>query len=369
VYFPALDGLRFVLCAMVVIGHSFLDPALAPQTQDPLHRLLHGLGGTGVELFFSLSGFLITTLLLEERARFGRVDLFAFYIRRTLRIWPVYFAAIFLCFGLLLIFPGSFGSPADPRAFSVGLPALLLFVSNWIHVPLPSPLLVLWSVGVEEQFYLLFPLTFVFSRRAHPVFRAVGIGLAIAILSRWAMSKSGYSIHATTPAVADELLLGALLAQLARSHPERVRAFFRHLELPAIFAVLAVNQWGPSLIGEAWGWILYPLLSGAASTLLVGALAFGSGSFAQLQAGRRWRNLGQLTYAGYVFHMYAVVLATSVVLHRFHLVGWMAFLARALLAVPLTMLLAFLVRISFEQRILKLKARFTRVTVRPGARK
>jgi peptidoglycan/LPS O-acetylase OafA/YrhL len=88
-YFPPLDGLRFFCCAMVVVNHGFMERVALGVEGSFLQNFVHNLGTTGVDIFFALSGFLITKILLEEKAARGSVDLFAFYMRRTLRIWPV----------------------------------------------------------------------------------------------------------------------------------------------------------------------------------------------------------------------------------------------------------------------------------------
>ncbi len=188
VYYPGLDGLRAFAIAMVYAFHdhdldllgyltAWVEVPLALAV-DPLvealglpsvslwarvlpHRLFRSNGWAGVQVFFVLSGFLITTLLLRERGRFGRVDLRAFWVRRALRIWPLYYLVVAIGFG---IYPwlGSGTTPTAWRASYGGqLPAFLGFLGNWSMIQrgqMPDPISVLWSVCVEEQFYLFVPL-------------------------------------------------------------------------------------------------------------------------------------------------------------------------------------------------------------------
>src|SRR4051794_12797250 len=128
VYFPELDGLRFIAFALVYLFHGGV-PRLIPVV-DSLVRSMgyHPVvprgqfppspgqifvknGWIGVQLFFLLSGFLITTLLLREEGRFGRIDLRSFWVRRILRIWPLYYLIVFLTFFALPFLDGALGDP------------------------------------------------------------------------------------------------------------------------------------------------------------------------------------------------------------------------------------------------------------------
>ena len=143
VYFPGLDGLRAVAIAMVygfherrlnllsyLVGWARLPivlvvdpllaavglPAISYGIEDLLTRPFRTNGWIGVQVFFVLSGFLITTLLLREQERFARVDLGAFWVRRALRIWPLYYLVVAIGFGLIpwlsvRIVPGTWRSP------------------------------------------------------------------------------------------------------------------------------------------------------------------------------------------------------------------------------------------------------------------
>lgn len=143
-FFSSLDGLRFLCIAAVLIHHSpwaSLDWAIADK------------GFLGVDMFFVLSGFLIVTLLLRERDQFGEISLKDFYIRRGLRIFPIYFLYVFLLLGV-----APFLSEASSLRGAVE--------QNWIHLltftvnyagDQTGPFGHLWSVSVEEQFYLIWP--------------------------------------------------------------------------------------------------------------------------------------------------------------------------------------------------------------------
>jgi peptidoglycan/LPS O-acetylase OafA/YrhL len=145
VYYPGLNGIRAIACMVVFYGHFKISFGLVPSIQPLLDN--------GVTCFFVLSGFLITSLLLQEREWSGRISLGNFYLRRIFRIWPLYFLVILIgwfAFPYIQI-PGEL-----PTYFSY----YLLFLGNYAFVAgrciwIINPL---WSVAVEEQFYAFWPL-------------------------------------------------------------------------------------------------------------------------------------------------------------------------------------------------------------------
>jgi len=131
VYFPSLDGLRFICCSVVVLGHSILGN---PTWSNPAL----GISRMGVDIFFSLSGFLITSLLLREKIALGSVSLFNFYARRTIRIWPVYYTALFINLGLLALmgqrYLQLFGSEATSLPLGKLSLTYILFLGKLDHL-------------------------------------------------------------------------------------------------------------------------------------------------------------------------------------------------------------------------------------------
>lgn len=144
-YFASLDGLR-CLCILAVLWHH--------STRPEIDLRLDAMGFLGVGMFFVLSGFLITTLLLRERDNTGGISLTDFYARRTIRIFPIYYlllAALAVFYGLV-----ERGTP-DAQAYFGDLPYFLTYTSNWIHVDAGNQA-PLWSLATEEQFYIFWPL-------------------------------------------------------------------------------------------------------------------------------------------------------------------------------------------------------------------
>tara|TARA_B100000767_G_scaffold270317_1_gene293746 strand:- start:108 stop:1178 length:1071 start_codon:yes stop_codon:yes gene_type:complete len=141
IYFPNLNGLRFFAALSVMIYHFFGIEVL--------------YGHYGVILFFVLSGFLITYLLLEEKERLGKIEIRKFYVRRILRIWPLYF--IILLIATFVYFTSS--EYISSESYLQAIPYYLFFAPNIafvLHIGL-NYAGILWSVGSEEQFYLIWP--------------------------------------------------------------------------------------------------------------------------------------------------------------------------------------------------------------------
>jgi peptidoglycan/LPS O-acetylase OafA/YrhL len=210
---PALDGLRGIAVLLVMLFHFGAS-------------VLPG-GFLGVDVFFVLSGFLITGLLLKEHRASGRINLIAFWGARARRLFPA-LAVMLIAVALVA---ASMPALEQQTVFTQGI-ATLAYVNNWLLIAqdtsyfqqwqTPSPLLHTWSLGVEEQFYLLFPLLvlgLVLTLRRSRVWVAVTMAL-LALASAtwgWYLATTGASIdrlYFGTDVRAQELLLGAALAIL-----------------------------------------------------------------------------------------------------------------------------------------------------------
>ncbi|MCG9911814.1 MAG: acyltransferase [Flavobacteriales bacterium] len=159
-YFKRLDGLRFFAFFLVFWQHSYAH-SLAHITDhaglNAFFKKLTFVGGEGVHIFFVLSGFLITYLLIKEENSKGKINLSFFYMRRILRIWPLYYLIVI---SGIFILPNLFST----FKFEGNIPMNLFFLNNFAMKTGSPNVGIAWSVAIEEQFYLFWPLLFMLFR-------------------------------------------------------------------------------------------------------------------------------------------------------------------------------------------------------------
>ncbi len=309
---PALDGLRAVAALLVFANHAIPGPF-------PVIGRFAAVGWSGVSVFFALSGFLVTYLLLREEAasaaRGGpaRFSILRFWARRCLRIWPLYLLAVGIAFLVIprLPSPWNLGVPAGGEVHARlvddhALPAAT-FLFNWSAIehgwPL-TPFAHLWSVAVEEQLYVCLPLFLLLCparfRRAGLVAAAAGsIAWQGAALLRGDLTMSWYM--GTFPC-AHSFTAGALVAEfLAARRGVVPRApTWIAFAVPAIYIVHGLL---PTRIEPQ------PVLASARLVALdamsVGALwcCLPGGPFARILAWRPLAALGRISYGFYVWHV------------------------------------------------------------------
>ncbi len=222
-YRPELDALRFFAFFAVYLAHSLShEPGdytryHLPQLAGDLMAAIATSGRFGGQLFFLLSGYLITSLLLRERWVTGHVNLRAFYIRRMLRIWPLYF------FVLLLAVLWPWGGARLPLPYFVGY---LLLAGNWMTAFLGPPASwasVLWPLPILQQFYLLWPPVIKFLSRAVRLYVAIGL-VVLANIVRYYLAVGPlrpYSVFPNTFAELDSIGVGILCAMALKGSVPR----------------------------------------------------------------------------------------------------------------------------------------------------
>lgn len=305
-HLPALDGLRGLAVLAVLAFH---------------HGFSWAKGGfLGVSTFFTLSGFLITMLLLAEWRETGRIDLVRFWGRRARRLLP----GSLLCLAGVALLATFVTDPSVPRVTTGEILAALGQVANWRSVlegssyadlfTAPSPVQHFWSLAIEEQFYALFPLAVALTlRRFRSPGRAVTTLLAVLLgASATAMVVQHTPgdtrvIYYATHTRAAELLAGALLAVLLAAAGGTRAPFVAGRAAPVVAALGAVGlagsvvTWATTTIGSPALWEGGILLYAAGSAAVVAAASV-RGPVRALLGHRLLRAVGRISYGVYLFH-------------------------------------------------------------------
>jgi len=269
-YIPELDGLRGISILLVFIHHIY-------------YTVLPG-GFLGVDIFFVLSGFLITSLLLKEWDQFGSLNLKLFYIRRALRLMPALITLVLILGAYAFIFLDHLTAAKTYQ----GIWLTLSYVSNWIYAfglrSADNPLGITWSLAIEEQFYLLWPfilsLALLSKRFTHTRFLTIlTLSTVVVALNRSLILEANASIprvYYPSDTRADALLIGCLIAFVMAHHtiPRRkvFRVLLRILAVPAtVFLIfMAVfADWTYLLLLHGWMFTLIDLSAGIILTLVL----------------------------------------------------------------------------------------------------
>jgi peptidoglycan/LPS O-acetylase OafA/YrhL len=245
----SLDGLRAISILMVVLLHTVQHIGVSHQLG--VFRLLESSGTIGVYIFFVISGFLITTLLLREHARYGTISLRDFYLRRAFRILPpVYF---YVAVMIVISWKWKLG-------ISIGnVCSALFFYSN--YVLRPWTIGHFWTLSVEEQFYFVWPLVLLFVLRRHGRAAAAWVAVAVIFICpmiRIASYQFGnqyvrYINGRSFQGCADMIMFGCLLALCSGSEPfERIYGYLARLWW--IFPIILIGLLGPLdvIYGNHW---------------------------------------------------------------------------------------------------------------------
>jgi peptidoglycan/LPS O-acetylase OafA/YrhL len=369
VFFPNLDALRFISFLLVFGFHIYktiyskysTDGTEMPALLNVLKAVFQN-GYLGVNLFFVLSGFLITYLLIRENETRGRINVGKFYMRRILRTWPLFYLSVFFGF---VVFPYIAAPLGVTQAETANPLYYLFFLNNFdmINAGPPNALIlaILWSVAVEEQFYLFWPLFMRIFRLKHLKYLCISIIIG-SIAFRILNYNDQFALYFHTFAVIGDIAFGGLLAYFT-SHDNKFRSLIVRLPRAYIIALysgaiglLLFRQYifiSPALV------IFERMILALFFGFIILEQNFSERSLFKLSNLKLVTRLGVYSYGLYCLHFIGIYLAFLFVdQFSFNQSTGSIFVLKPMLSLAITLLLSILSYHYFEKRFLAYKGRF-----------
>jgi peptidoglycan/LPS O-acetylase OafA/YrhL len=328
-YYPQLDGLRALCILFTVVNHSEGHPAFLD-------------GSVGVDVFFALSGFLITNLLIADVRDHGRPCLKCFYIRRLFRIVPLYYTvfALYVAAAFALHAVGQGGDVY--QQMQLVWPHVLAFMSEYRPPEAPTFFGHAWTLGIEEKYYLLWPLLFVGlqSLRRSWQIALLSVVFCLEVLLLPELEMRGYG----------GLTIGSLIAILAKDEQLSARVFSSAggYALLMLGAYLAVLRWGG---GRA------SLLMAITSGLMIASIVRREGVVSRVLSWNPLAAVGKLTYGIYLIH---VLVANAVAAGLAALHVEMAWIVKFAVIYLLSVAAAAVLKVSIEDPMIAVGRRISK---------
>ena len=369
VFFKNLDALRFVAFLFIFLGHALDTDSNAIRNSDVygwVKNYVYIFGKTGFSFAFVLSSYINTWVILEERQQAGNFKPWLYYVRRAIRIWPLYFLVLFIGFVILPFVMELMNQPYE----EVGNPwYFILFVGNffliehgWTHSPIIS---VLWSVSVEEQFYIFWPfLLIIFRKREKWLFALLLVVFAITTIHYFG---TDVNLWFHTLFLLGDIALGALFAFIS-FHRNWGFDALKNLSRNTIFGIYAVflfsllfynhifnNQWLPG----AANLIIEKLFYAVILSYFIFEQNFGENSFFKFGKLKSITYLGVISYGLFCFHEIGLLVGHHF-LNQTHLQSniWAFLVLKPTIAFAIILPMSHLSWNYFEKPILGLKRHF-----------
>lgn len=358
-YLPWIDGLRAIAALSVIVHHG--------PTLRSMPTLKNCFGWFGVDLFLVLSAFLLCRLMQLEYAKDRKIDVKNFFIRRILRIWPLYFfftTASFL-YALSIHFP----APREALGWFLAHVTFTQNIAASVHSYSTLPFAAqLWTIGLEEQAYLLMPiLVWAYLRNEDPVKLTkitvfVTLAFMVARLSIVLLGRTHPYIY-VTPLRSDTFLCGAYLALGTSVGAQRMKrtTTYAFMGLTGIVILVLLAAWmkppGVSTVTEVIG---YPVVGALCCALIFTADQSKVAGFLLGSPVMRW--LGKISYGIYVFHLFGLWAAERLSDH----LASPSPSKELLIAVAISIFLADISYRVIEKPFLMLKERFASIASRPA---
>lgn len=365
IYFPNLNGIRFIAALIVIIHHiEQFKSIFGLKSLWETSQVIQSIGKLGVILFFTLSGFLITYLLLVEEKEKSTVNIKQFYMRRILRIWPLYFLIFFLAF-FVLNHLSFFDLPnVNPVAASGSLTFCLFvcFLSNYFlasygALPYASQT---WSVATEEQFYLIWPWVLRFTK--NKLVSLIAVIVFVCAVNLFLLSHYSYDLSFRVKLLSfwkmfniDCMAIGGIFAYLLFKKSVLLKFVLNHVAfyfaLLSAILILAFKIYIP-VISTYFNYDLWAFLFG----LIILNLSSKANLGISLE-NKVFNYLGKISYGLYMYHSIAILVSIKLLMMLNMTNGILIFI----LSLAFTIFIAHVSYYYFENLFLKLKYKFTSI--------
>ncbi|MDP3557229.1 MAG: acyltransferase [Bacteroidota bacterium] len=368
IYFSGLNGLRFFAALAVIVTHiELIKWQMGYPSLYLANKIFFELGGLGVVFFFVLSGFLITYLLLKEKEKAGTIDVKKFYLRRILRIWPLYFLITILGFFVLPHFHFMdipYFSKFEAHLSILNLILFLVMLPNLafaIFKPIPH-IGQSWSIGVEEQFYLIWPWVVKNSKnilKTLCIIIALLISIKIIVLFVFKLNPQNANLLILKNFIAmfkiESMAIGGVGAWMVFKKKYFQKVLSNTVLIFSLVAVIALIYFTPSTIQDGI-FLVYSVLF----LIIILNVSLNTMSVIKIE-NKLFIFLGNISYGLYMYHL--IVVAAFIGFLKY--IGFQvdnSFVSQLVVysgAILLTILVAWLSYHYFESWFLKLKHKFT----------
>lgn len=367
IFFPHLDGLRFFCFLSVFFFHSFhteYDYIKNSSTYYFVKQFVFGNGNLGVNFFFVLSGFLITFLLLKEQEYYGRIHVLNFWKRRILRIWPLYFACLIFGFFIFPQIKILFGHQPNETA---NILYYLTFLNNFDllknGLPDASVLGALWSVAIEEQFYLIWPLVLI----VVPVhwYKYLFLIVIFTTLCFRALFDDPLKNEYHTLSCIGDMTIGAWGALLMQSNSFRKKVeSISEVYIMALYSVIVlIFLFRDDILLSSYPMrIIERSLIAIVFLMVILEQNYAKNSLFKLGKFKSISKLGTVSYGLYCLHFIGILITTAIfkILHwNTHL--WQVLILETAVALGITVIIAIFSYRFFESHFLKMKHKLSSI--------
>ena len=368
IFFPNLDGLRFFSFFIVFLTHSLSTENVSIQQSwlyKTINMRLFAGGEIGVSFFFVLSGFLISYLLLVEKEMTNRIDVKAFYIRRILRIWPLYYFVVLFGFFIFPLLKTYFGQVPNETSDPL---LCFTFLNNFNRIingdSDSSVMTMMWSVAIEEQFYLVWPVLFYLIPVKKYKFIFISVFLLSTLFRVFYIHKTQIDWH-TFGVISDMAIggLGAYLVINSKWFLNKIENLPKAIILLIYFLTFSYIIFKQEIFATNTMQILKRVVMAGTFIFIILEQNYAKNSLFKVGNWKTISWLGKYTYGLYCLHGIGVLICITLLgkLSLNHY-SWQIWVFQLPISLLLSIFISWVSYTYFESWFLKLKSRFSYIT-------